>query len=141
MKLYFSLVTVAEWLVHLTAMQEVLQLKLHPIVLHPTSGKVTGCHAGHQEVGRCHTRAESKGIYHECHCLVRIRLITLALKPRGDVTRSPKQWYQWPHKTDLCPPKIKKISRVHFFTLTVFLLVAFLALTVAQKHLCVKGSN
>ena len=23
---------------------------------------------------------------------------TLALKPRGDVTRSPKQGYQWPHK-------------------------------------------
>ena len=39
---------------------------------------------------------------------VRIRLLTLALKPRGDVTRSPKQGYQWPHKKDLCPPKIKK---------------------------------
>ena len=23
---------------------------------------------------------------------------TLALKPRGDVTRNPKQGYQWPHK-------------------------------------------
>ena len=23
---------------------------------------------------------------------------TLALKPRGDITRSPKQGYQWPHK-------------------------------------------
>ena len=23
---------------------------------------------------------------------------TLALKPRGDFTRSPKQGYQWPHK-------------------------------------------
>ena len=31
---------------------------------------------------------------------------SLALKPRGDVTRSPKQVYQWPHKKDLCPPKI-----------------------------------
>ena len=29
---------------------------------------------------------------------------TLALKPRGDVTRSPKQGYQWPHKKDSCPP-------------------------------------
>ena len=27
-----------------------------------------------------------------------------ALKPRGDVTRSPKQGYQWPHKKDLRPP-------------------------------------
>ena len=30
---------------------------------------------------------------------------TLALKHRADVTRSPKQGYQWPHKKDLCPPK------------------------------------
>ena len=35
-----------------------------------------------------------------------IRLPTLALKPRGNVTKSPKQGYQWPHKKDLCPPKI-----------------------------------
>ena len=33
---------------------------------------------------------------------------TLALKPRGDATRSPKQGYQWPHEKDLCPPKIFK---------------------------------
>ena len=33
---------------------------------------------------------------------------TLALKPRADVTRSPRQGYQWPHKKDLCPPKIFK---------------------------------
>ena len=26
------------------------------------------------------------------------------LKPRGDITRSPKQGYQWPHKKDLYPP-------------------------------------
>ena len=25
---------------------------------------------------------------------------TPALKPRGDITRSPKQMYQWPHKKD-----------------------------------------
>ena len=31
---------------------------------------------------------------------------TLALKPRGDVTRSPNQEYRWPHKKSLCPPKI-----------------------------------
>ena len=37
-------------------------------------------------------------IYHVCLCQVRIRLPTLALKPRGDVTRSPKQGYQWPQK-------------------------------------------
>ena len=36
---------------------------------------------------------------------------TLALKPRADITRSPKQGYQWPHEKDLCPPKIKKKKR------------------------------
>ena len=29
-------------------------------------------------------------------CQVRIRLPTLTLKPRRDVTRSPKHGYQWP---------------------------------------------
>ena len=29
---------------------------------------------------------------------------TLAFKLRSDVTISPKQGYQWPHKKDLCPP-------------------------------------
>ena len=32
----------------------------------------------------------------------------LALKPRADVTRSPKQGYQWPHEKDSRPPKIIK---------------------------------
>ena len=33
----------------------------------------------------------------------------LALKPRRDITRSPKQGYQWPHKINYsCPPKIEK---------------------------------
>ena len=34
-----------------------------------------------------------------------------AFKPRADVTRSPKQGYQWPHKKDMCPPKFKKKRR------------------------------
>ena len=38
---------------------------------------------------------------------------TLALKPRGDVTRNPKEGYQWPHEKDLCPPKIFKKTLVH----------------------------
>ena len=33
---------------------------------------------------------------------------TLVLKPRPDVTRSPKQGHQWPHKKDSCPTKIFK---------------------------------
>ena len=32
---------------------------------------------------------------------------TLALKPRGDVTKSLKHGHQCPHKNDLCPPKLK----------------------------------
>ena len=70
-----------------------------------------GCHAGNQEVGRCHTKGESQGA---CN-LTRMPLLswnktepTLALKPRGDITRSPKQGYQWPNKKDSCPPKIFK---------------------------------
>ena len=37
---------------------------------------------------------------------------TLALKPRGDVIRSPKQGYQWPHKKNSCPPKIYKKKKL-----------------------------
>ena len=37
-----------------------------------------------------------------------IRLPTLALKFRSDVTRSPKQGYQWPHKNYLCSPNLKE---------------------------------
>ena len=55
----------------------------------------------------------------ECICLhqARIRLPTLALKPRGNVTRSPKQGYQWPHKKESCPPKIffKKNLQLKFY--------------------------
>ena len=46
-----------------------------------------------------------RNIYHICLHQVLIRLPTLALKPKGDVTRSPKQRYQWPHKKDLPPLK------------------------------------
>ena len=36
--------------------------------------------------------------------------------PRGDVTRNPKQGYQWAHKKDSYSPRIKKkiVSFVHF---------------------------
>ena len=35
---------------------------------------------------------------------------TLALKPRGDITRSPKQGYQWPHQWTCVQQKILKKS-------------------------------
>ena len=48
--------------------------------------------------GRCHTKEGS----------TQAKESTLALKPRANVTRSPKQGYQGPHKKDLCPSKFKK---------------------------------
>ena len=35
---------------------------------------------------------------------------TLALNSREDITRTPKQRYQWPHKKDLYPPKKLKTA-------------------------------
>ena len=70
-----------------------------------------GCHAGRQEVSRCRTRGESEGT---CNVTRMTPLSsnkaepTLALTITGDVTRSPKQGYQWPNKKDSCPPKIFK---------------------------------
>ena len=37
---------------------------------------------------------------------------TLALKPRGDVTRSPKQGYQWSHKWTCVQQKFKKKKEI-----------------------------
>ena len=39
---------------------------------------------------------------------VRKQGIHLALKPRADITRNPKQGCKWLHKKDMCTPKIKK---------------------------------
>ena len=55
-------------------------------------------HAGCQEVSKCSTRGESWGMYITFASAMRIRQPTLALKPRGDITRNPKQGYQWPQK-------------------------------------------
>ena len=73
------------------------------------------CHAGCQEVGRFCTRGESQGM---CNVTCRPLLSsnkaepTLALKTRRDITRSPKQGYQWSHKKDSCPPKnFKKTNK------------------------------
>ena len=56
-----------------------------------------------------HQRWISGNVYHVRLRQVRIRLPTLTLKPRGDVTRSPKQGYQWPHKrTHVLQKKIFK---------------------------------
>ena len=52
-----------------------------------------------------HQKLISGNVHLICLCQVRIRLPTLVLKPRGNVTRSPKQGHQWPHKSHLCPLK------------------------------------
>ena len=69
-----------------------------PLLKH-TCGEVISCHAGHQEVSRCHTRGESQGTYITyVSAKCEYRLPTLALKPRGDITRSPKQGISGPTK-------------------------------------------
>ena len=37
-------------------------------------------------------------------CMPLPTLPTLALEPKGDVTRSPKQGYQWPHEKEVYSP-------------------------------------
>ena len=61
----------------------------HQFLLTGMGKRWLSCHAGHQKNSRCHTKGKSQGI---CNIhQVQKRLPTLALKPRGDVTRSPKQ--------------------------------------------------
>ena len=55
-----------------------------------------------------HQRWISGNVYHVCLHKVQIRLPTLALKPRGDITRSLKQGYQWPQKWTCVQQKFKK---------------------------------
>ena len=60
-----------------------------------------------------------------CLCNVNKAEPTLALKPRGDVTRNPKQGYQWPQKrTCVSAKKFKKkristVNEVHMLALLV----------------------
>ena len=54
------------------------------------------CHADLCTVSRCHTRGKSEDHTSEKACKGSI----LALKHRADVTRSPKQGYQWNHEKE-----------------------------------------
>ena len=63
--------------------------------------KRLGCHADLYTVCRCHTRGES-----EDHTGKKAwKGSNLTLKPRADITRSPKQRHQWPHRKVLCLKK------------------------------------
>ena len=64
--------------------------------------KRLSCHADLYTVSRCCNRGESEDHTSEKACK---KGSTLALKPRADVTRSPKQGYRWPHEKELGPPK------------------------------------
>ena len=56
-------------------------------------------HAGCQEISICSNRGGSHGMYITfASGKVNKAEPTLALNPRGDVTRNPKQGYQWPSK-------------------------------------------
>ena len=74
--------------------------------------------AGRQEVGKCSTRGESWGMYitFASAKIANKAEPILALKPRGDVTRNPKQGclvsVVAPQKVDMCPPKKKKKKTV-----------------------------
>ena len=57
--------------------------------------KITQC-------GKIHSQKNQNNVHY-----IRLRNVnkaepTLTLKPRGDVTRNPKQGYQWPQKKDIC---------------------------------------
>ena len=54
---------------------------------------MVGCSIANQKVSRCRTRGVTR-----MPQISKIRLPTLALIPRGDITRSPEQGYQGPHK-------------------------------------------
>ena len=94
---------------------EAVYSAIHKVVVHcsqkgaswNTGVGSTSCHVGHQVTDRCCTRGEYKGtyIYNIWLCQVQMKLQTLALQPRRDVTKSPKQEYQWHHKKNLFPPK------------------------------------
>ena len=64
--------------------------------------------AGRLEVGKCSSRGGSRGMYITFASAMRIRQPTLALKPRGDVTKNPKQGCQWPQKWTCIRQKLLK---------------------------------
>ena len=64
-----------------------------------------GCHAELQTVIRYCTSGEYEDHMGEKVC----KRSTSALKPWADITRSPKQGFQWPHKKNMCPIKVFKI--------------------------------
>ena len=78
--------------------------------------------AGRQEVGKCSTRGESWGMYitFASAKIVNKAEPTLALKPRGDITRNPKQGYQWPQKRTCVSAKKKNLKKNQTYALGIY---------------------
>ena len=79
-------------------------LKPHQCLYATMQMKQLSCHAGYQEVSRCHTRGESEESIVYRQWSMQARESTLTLKPSSDPIRNPNQGCQWPHKKDLCLP-------------------------------------
>ena len=69
-----------------------------PMLVQVCGPKRLSCYADLYTVSRCHTRGESEDHTSEKTCKG-------SLKPRADLTRIPKQGYQWPHEKGSCPSK------------------------------------
>ena len=68
---------------------------------------------GRQEVGKCSTRGGSRGMYvtFASAQIANKAEPTPVLNPRGDVTKNPKQGYQWPQKRTCVSAKNVKTKR------------------------------
>ena len=98
----------AEWVVHQTAEQEVGGSNPSiPSLLKHACGEGDWLQCWHYTLAkRCEYLAQC--ILHMPPPSANKAEPTLALKPRGDITRSPKQGYQWSHKWTCVQQKFKK---------------------------------
>ena len=84
------------------------RFKSHQCLFFFSCRSTFSCHASCQEVSRCHTRGESEESIAHRQWNMQARDSSWPWNPRADVTRCPKQGYEWPHKKDLCPQKLFK---------------------------------
>ena len=88
---WINIISVCVWVFALSNLPNLLILNSEDLP--------TGCYASIIHRQKCHTRGESQEcISHTPLPSANNAEPTLTLKPRGDITRSPKQGYQWPHK-------------------------------------------
>ena len=108
-------VAVAEWVAHQTAEQEVggSNPSIPPLLKHSCGeGDWLLCWL-YTPANVSHQRWISGNVYHVCLRIVQIRQNPLWLWNPGDVTRSPKQGYQWPHKWTCVQQKFKKKNKIN----------------------------